>query len=309
MKIKNEALKRYLESGCDSLTDDMIMSLGDETEKPERPIEHAERQSQTPATLAFFGRLAHNSAFSVSCSIVLCAVLIVLLLQTVMDMPYFGAADTLIESEVSNFYLDHTLEDTGVVNVVSGIILSYRGFDTLGESHVLFIAVCSVFILLSFRPSGEGRPLPVYDYDDGAEEPHADDILKYGARVLAPMILVFGLYIIFNGNISPGGGFAGGAVLGAGLIYYLCVFGYRRMRRLFTIKTFRLATCMALISYSLMKGFHFITGANGIHVPLPLGEAYSIFSGGMLLPLNICVGITVACTMYALFTMFRKGDF
>ncbi len=309
MKIKNEALKRYLESGGDALNDEMIMSLDDPRDKAEQPGERADGRAQSPATLLYLRKLAHNPALSVSFSIVLCAALIALLLLTVMDMPYFGAADTLIESEVSNFYLENTLADTGVVNVVSGIILSYRGFDTLGESHVLFIAVCSVFILLSFRPSGDGKPLPVYDYDDGAEEPHDDDILKAGARILAPMILVFGLYIILNGNISPGGGFAGGAVLGAGLIYYLCVYGYKRMRRMFTIKTFRVSTCMALISYSLMKGFHFITGANDLGVSLPLGKAYSIFSGGMLLPLNICVGVTVACTMYALFTMFRKGDF
>jgi multicomponent Na+:H+ antiporter subunit B len=40
-----------------------------------------------------------------------------------------------------------------------------------------------------------------------------------------------------------------------------------------------------------------------------LGEAGAILSAGLILPLNICVGMVVACTMYAFYTLFRKGGF
>mgnify|MGYP006976618559 CR=1 FL=1 len=42
---------------------------------------------------------------------------------------------------------------------------------------------------------------------------------------------------------------------------------------------------------------------------IPLGTPGDILSSGLILPLNICVGLVVACTMYAFYAMFRKGGF
>ena len=53
----------------------------------------------------------------------------------------------------------------------------------------------------------------------------------------------------------------------------------------------------------------FFTGANHLPTGIPLGNAGDIISSGLILPLNICVGLVVACTMYALYTLFRKGGF
>ena len=140
-------------------------------------------------------------------------------------------------------------------------------------------------------------------------EPKDDVILRSAARILTPLILVFGLYIIFNGHLSPGGGFSGGAVLGAGLILYQNAFGYEKIERFFTFKTFRTVSVCSLLFYSLAKGYHFLTGANHLENGISAGAAGNIFSAGLLLPLNFVVGCVVACTMYALYTMFRKGDF
>ena len=68
-----------------------------------------------------------------------------------------------------------------------------------------------------------------------------------------------------------------------------------------------MTTC-ALMFYALSKGFIFFTGANGIDNGIPTGRFGAILSGGLLLPLNIAVGLVVACTMYVLYTLFRKGD-
>lgn len=312
MKIKSEALKRFLESGFDPLDAEMTEALTEPKPAEDTEIALDEARPPKPRRETLKSRLIRRGlyrAFSAGAAIVLCVTLIALLLFTVMDMPYFGAADTLVGSELSDFYIRESKTDTRVMNVISAIILNYRGFDTLGESHVLFIAVCSVLILLRMRAPEDGAPLTAYDYDESRDEPHDDLILKTTARFLVPLIAVFGFYIILNGNLSPGGGFSGGAVVGAGLILYLSVYGYRKIERFFTYNTFRAASCAALITYSLSKGYHFITGANGWESGIGAGEYGSIFSGGLLLPLNICVGLVVACTMYALFTLFRKGDF
>lgn len=309
MKMKSEAFRNWLMGGSDPLEEEMLETLKDADDSHKDEASWKEPEVFKPYRRSLRDVLIEKGyyrSFYVALSVVLCVVLIALLLATVMDMPYFGQADTLMDSEVSEFYVENTLEDTGAVNVISGIILNYRGFDTLGEAHVLFIAVCSVIILLRM-PKEDA--LSAYHIDREAEKPENDDILFAGARVLVPLIILFGVYIILNGNISPGGGFSGGAVIGAGLILCVAVYGFERMRRFFNYNTFRTLSVLALISYTSAKTFHFITGANDLHVHIPTGTPGTIFSGGLLLPLNIFVGVVVACTMYALFSMFRKGDF
>ena len=97
--------------------------------------------------------------------------------------------------------------------------------------------------------------------------------------------------------------------MGAGLILYQNAFGYEKTERFFTYKTFRWVSVCALLFYSAAKGYHFFTGANHIENGISPGAAGNILSAGLLLPLNCAVGCVVACTMYALYTMFRKGEF
>ena len=129
------------------------------------------------------------------------------------------------------------------------------------------------------------------------------------ARILVPVIFVFGIYVILNGHLSPGGGFSGGAILGAGLILYLNAFGFQKTERFFTGKTFRRITVACLTFYCLAKSYSFFTGANHLESYIPKGTPGAILSSGLILPLNICVGMIVTCTMYAFYCMFRKGDF
>ena len=57
------------------------------------------------------------------------------------------------------------------------------------------------------------------------------------------------------------------------------------------------------------QSYSFYTGANHLHSIIPNGTPGAILSGGLILPLNIAVGLVVACTMYAFYAMFRKGGF
>lgn len=306
MKNPINSLKRFIEQGADPLGEEMLSELelnrpdagGEALAAPRRSV-----FSEKPRR----PRLIH--ALYAASSVALCLALIGILLYTVSGLPSFGGADTLADSEVSAFYIENGLKDTGAVNIVAPIILSYRGFDTLGESHVLFIAAVAVMLLLRPAPSDKSALLRAYEYGDDKEEPHDDLILMAGGRVIVPLILMFGVYIILNGNISPGGGFSGGAVIGAGLIMYLSIYGYGPASRFMTLRVYRAVSACALGLYSLFKTYHFVTGFNGIESVFSAGIPGTIFSGGMLLYLNIFVGTVVALTMYALFTLFRKGDF
>ncbi len=239
-------------------------------------------------------------------SVLFCIFLVAMLLAAVSDLPPFGRPENPANNEVAKRYIEKGLEETGAVNIVTGMILDYRAFDTLGESHVLFIATCTVLILL--RRDGKKEQEEGQD-NDRLYEPKNDVILQTVARVLVPPILLFGAYIILAGHLGPGGGFSGGAVIGAGLILYMNAFGFARTERFFTARTYRRMSFCALACYSLAKSYSFYTGANHIESAIPLGTPGAILSSGLILVLNICVGIVVAGTMYTFYVMFRKGGY
>ncbi len=239
-------------------------------------------------------------------SVLFCVFLVAMLLKAVSYLPTFGNADNPVNNEVAARYIEKGLQETGAVNIVTGMILDYRAFDTLGESHVLFIATCTVLILLRLDRK-EHRE--AYEENDRLYEPKNDVILQTAARILVPPIFIFGIYIILAGHLGPGGGFSGGAVIGAGLILYLNAFGFAKTEKFFTAKTYRRMSFGALACYSIAKSYSFYTGANNIESIIPLGTPGAILSSGLILLLNICVGVVVAGTMYTFYVMFRKGGY
>lgn len=239
-------------------------------------------------------------------AVAFCCFLVALLLEGVSYLPTFGHAQNPANNEVAQRYIEQGLQETGAVNIVTGMILDYRAFDTLGESHVLFIATCTVLILLRFDKKEQKEQM---EADDRTHEPKNDVILQTAARILVPPILLFGIYMILAGHLGPGGGFSGGAVIGAGLILYLNAFGFAKTEQFFTAKTYRVMSFGALACYTVCKSYSFYTGANHIESVIPLGTPGAILSSGLILILNICVGIVVAGTMYTFYCMFRKGGY
>lgn len=240
-------------------------------------------------------------------SVCFCIFLVVVLLIAVSYLPTYGLAENPVNNEVAARYIENGLQETGAVNIVTGMILDYRAFDTLGESHVLFIATCTVLILL--RKDKKKEDGSDAEESDRLHEPKNDVILQTAARILVPPILIFGIYVILGGHLGPGGGFSGGAIIGAGLILYLNAFGFAKTERFFTAKTYKRLSVCALGCYCLAKSYSFYTGANHIESIIPLGTPGAILSSGLILILNICVGTVVAGTMYTFYVMFRKGGY
>lgn len=243
----------------------------------------------------------------------ICVTMIALLLYTVTALPAFGDPSHPINNEVSARYIENGLQETGAVNIVTGMILDYRAFDTLGESSVLFTAAMVVLFLLrkdkdSARYSQLAQTMDQNPHSDTYYEPKNDIILQKTATILVPIVLLLGVYVVLNGHLSPGGGFSGGAIMGAGLILYVTAFGFDKMRRFFTYKTYQRVVLVALLTYALSKCYSFYTGANHIESVIPLGTPGAILSSGLILVLNICVGFIVACTMYCFYAVFRKGE-
>ena len=91
----------------------------------------------------------------------------------------------------------------GAANIVTAILLGYRGFDTLGELSILFAAATAAGLVLGHRRA------------DSLRDPPGGLILQAGADLLFPLLVVVGLYVIAHGHLTPGGGFQGGVILAA----------------------------------------------------------------------------------------------
>lgn len=231
---------------------------------------------------------------------ILCTVMIGFLLYAVSFLPPFGAENTPTNNEVAARYLASGIMETGAVNAVAGVILDYRAFDTLGESHVLFTAMLGVLALLLSE-------FGIRETEAERRIMQDDLILRTTAKVVTPVTLIFGVYVMFNGHLGPGGGFSGGAIVGAGLILYSIAFGFEALGRILSFKTFRIVILCALGFYSLAKCYSFYCGANGFETIFSPGTPGSIFSAGLILPLNLAVGVVVSLTMYGFYSLFQRG--
>jgi multicomponent Na+:H+ antiporter subunit B len=238
-------------------------------------------------------------------AVLCCVALVMILLIAVSYLPPVGNPDNPAHNEVVDKYVEDGLQDTGAVNIVTGMILDYRAFDTFGESNVLFIATCTVLIMMR----NDKKKNVDREHSDRHYEPKSDAILQKVTFVLFPIIVIYGIYVVLNGHLSPGGGFSGGAIIGAGLILYLNAYGSEKTRKFFTEKLYKYISFGALTFYCLAKSYSFYTGAHHLESGISQGTPGAIISAGLIFPLNICVGMVVACTMYAFYTLFRKGEF
>lgn len=240
--------------------------------------------------------LRYGKFYSIS-SVLVCLSLITLLIYAVSYLPPVGETGNPAGNEVPERYITQGVQETGAVNIVTGMILNYRAFDTFGESTVLFVATGCVMMILM---KGKSRKKE-------EEVSAGDSILQIIARLVCPAVFLFGIYVILNGHLSPGGGFSGGAIIGAGLILYTNAYSFEKTERFFTQKTYTRISVSALSFYCLAKSYSFFTGANHMKNLIPNGTPGAIISSGLILPLNICVGMVVSCTIYAFYALFRKG--
>lgn len=283
---------------------------GDEVprQEPGVPGEVAAEDLKRPP-VSFLQKVKSFRKFYAVVSIIICCSLIGILLYTVSDLPPFGEVDVPTNNEVAQKYIEDGLEDTGAANIIAGMILDYRAFDTLGESTVLFIAVSAVIILLKKDPDNlDPEEEAQVRREEMLAKSQPNIILRVIASILIPFILLFGAYVVLNGHISPGGGFSGGAIMGGALILFASAYGFKKMDTFFTFKTFTGITSTALLVYACSKAYSFFTGANHLESYIPKGIPGAILSGGLILPLNICVGMIVACAMYGFYSLFSRGD-
>lgn len=215
------------------------------------------------------------------------------LIYGTLDMPSFGDVDAPIHGHVVPRYLQMSIAETGVPNVVTSVLASYRGYDTLGETTVIFTAAIAVYGLMS--------PVSTQTVTRGSMERHL--ILRIISKLMVPMILLFALYVQFHGDFGPGGGFQAGVIFSAGFILYGLTFGLDNVRRIAPPLWMRRLSATGVSIYAGVGIVDLLLGGNFLDYNTlahdgPHGQHLGIFL------VELGVGITVAAAMITLYYSF-----
>ena len=130
------------------------------------------------------------------------------------DFPNWGDPESPASTHLSPHYIEKSMEETSVPNIVTSVLADYRGFDTMFETAVIFTAgIAVIFILRQYKKKRKKWMIPEKEDDS-----KPDLIIQTVTRLLIPFIQIFALYVVAHGHHSPGGGFQGGVIFGASFI-------------------------------------------------------------------------------------------
>jgi multicomponent Na+:H+ antiporter subunit B len=186
-------------------------------------------------------------------------------------------------------------QDLGAPNVITGILLTYRAFDTLGEVAVLFMVAAGVGLVL-------GASAKKTEPKSEAPTP-ASEIVQSATQIMVPLIAIFAAYIIMNGHISAGGGFQGGAVIASGVLLLLLANPSRALNTAFLSITESVAGVLFVLVG--IAGLIFAGGFLDNRV-LPLGQFGAFFSAGAIPVLSVLLGVKVGCELAVILDRFRS---
>ena len=185
-------------------------------------------------------------------------------------------------SSVGLDILSRTANETGSANAVTSVVVLYRGFDTLGEVTVLFLAALGISVFMKSTAKIRKRTLD------------QSFILKTGSRLLFPLMFLFGFYIIAHGHLTPGGGFPGGVIIATGFFIVLLTSESVEFNKTLMSVLEGLAG-LTFIGLGLVGLFG--SGNSFLHNFLPLGKFNTIFSAGIIPVIYAVVGVKVAAEL------------
>ncbi len=184
-----------------------------------------------------------------------------------------------------------------VTNFVTAVMFDYRGIDTMIEEFILFASVTGTALLLrSTREVAEQRPHDVV----------TSDAVRAAGSGLSPVLLLFGLWVIAFGYITPGGGFQGGVIASGGVLLLWLAGSYRDFRASSPSTLVDAAEGLGAAAYVGIGLLGLAAGTAFLYNAIPLGVAGTLTSGGTIAALNWASGIEVAAAFVLLYHEFMK---
>ena len=221
-----------------------------------------------------------------------------MLVLLVLAMVFVDIAANYRENEsltpIAHHYAANGPAELGAANLVTAVVVTYRGLDTLGEVTVLFISALGVGVLLGRRQGDSPEP--------AASPRPASELVTTATEMLLPLILLFGVYVFVNGHLSPGGGFQGGAIIASGSLLLLLALPRSRISHL-----------LLSVTESLSGFGYVVIGALGLVLAggfldnriMGLGELGRLFSAGAIPLIYTLIGFKVGAELSAVIDRFR----
>jgi len=187
-------------------------------------------------------------------------------------------------SYLKGLYTTRFSIDIGGKNAVTAIYLGYRLYDTLFEALMLLVAVVAIIHLSGFDH---------YAVPDENQHSSIDNsiIVVYTVRLVCPVMLLFGLYLIINGHLSPGGGFQGGTVIAC---FFICrYFVYHiydiDIERILVLEKLLYVAAIAMAVFFIFLGL----------------DAFSLIPRSTyLIIMNALIGLKVICGFIVIFCRY-----
>lgn len=189
-------------------------------------------------------------------------------------------------------------------NIVTLVNFDYRGFDTLGEEYMLFAAVIGAVLLLRAHRGEQTSARPGKVSEQSI--PLRTDAVALGSRLALGLTLIFGMYVVLYAQLTPGGGFQGGAIIGSATLLLYLGFGYRTWRRVMQTTVLDPVEAFGAGAFAVAGLAAMAAGAPFLTNLLPLGKTGSVVSAGEIPLLNIAVGIAVSSGFAVLFVEYLE---
>ncbi|WP_316860158.1 MnhB domain-containing protein [uncultured Cohaesibacter sp.] len=139
---------------------------------------------------------------------------------------------------------------------------------------------------------------------ENKEQP-TGELLTTGARLLIPLILLFGAYVFINGHLTPGGGFQGGAILASGVILLLLADPGKRLSHSLLS---RIESSSGLLYVAIGVAGALLAGGFLDNRILPLGQMGDLLSAGAIPLIYTLIGLKVGAEFSSMLESFKETE-
>lgn len=191
-----------------------------------------------------------------------------------------------------------------VSNMVSAVNFDIRSIDTLGEESMLICAVTATVVLLRGRRGEDiaerAGHLP------GREQLERSDATVLVSRLIATVLFLFGVTVVLHGTVTPGGGFQGGAIAASSFVLIYLGEGYTVWRRILHSQALVAVEGFGGLAFMLAMALPLAFGYAAAQNVLPLGTWKDLYSGGLMVIVNVAIGVAVIGSFGVLLLEFME---
>jgi len=199
-------------------------------------------------------------------------------------------------SGIAAHFAEKGAAEVGAANLVTAVVVTYRGFDTMGEVTILFLTASIIGFFLKLSKKDEENVIVHHG---------TSELLITASQILIPIIFLFGIYVFMNGHLTPGGGFQGGAIIASGVALSIMANPNREINH------------HAILWVESISGVIFvIIGLLGIAFAggfldnrfISLGEFGDLFSAGAIPVIYSLIGLKVGAEISNILNKYQKSQ-